>query len=328
MSRMATSEYIGARRRAYASADRAKRIRILDEVCETTGYKRKYANRLLTGSRKFREHRGRGRTYGEEIAEALRRVWLEAGWSRGNRRSGRGGRNEVKKGTPCAAGGRAGGHLRPRRGRSVGQHATLEALGHVEGRFPFAITSLHSDNGGEILNHHVCAYLGGKPKRPFLWRSRPRRCNDNARGEAALRRGPAGLPGPAGRACQAVRRLVGLQELLLPLQDDRREEETQRREGICMQVRHAQDAVPADPRRARALPGSGIRAQGVQGGADRHGPLPARPQAPAEDTAHAGGVRQGEANGPRHSLLRGEGERHGVVGPCGPPKEERALSVQ
>ena len=59
MSRMATSEYIGARRRAYASADRAKRIRILDEVCETTGYERKYANRLLTGSRKFREHRGR-----------------------------------------------------------------------------------------------------------------------------------------------------------------------------------------------------------------------------------------------------------------------------
>ena len=79
MSRMATSEYIGARRRAYASADRAKRIRILDEVCETTGYERKYANRLLTGSRKFREHRGRGRTYGEEVAEALRRVWLEAG---------------------------------------------------------------------------------------------------------------------------------------------------------------------------------------------------------------------------------------------------------
>jgi len=45
MSRMATSEYIGAKRRAYAQADRAKRSRILDEVCETTGYGRKYANR-------------------------------------------------------------------------------------------------------------------------------------------------------------------------------------------------------------------------------------------------------------------------------------------
>ena len=48
MSRMATNEYIGAKRRAYALADRAKRMRILDEVCETTGYSRKYANRLLT----------------------------------------------------------------------------------------------------------------------------------------------------------------------------------------------------------------------------------------------------------------------------------------
>ena len=61
MSRMATSEYIGTKRRAYAQAGRAKRMRILDDVCETTGYERKYANRLLTGSRKFREHNGRGK---------------------------------------------------------------------------------------------------------------------------------------------------------------------------------------------------------------------------------------------------------------------------
>ena len=66
MSRMATNEYIGAKRRLYATADRGKRIKILDEVSETTGYKRKYANRLLTGSRKFRERKGRGKTYGEE----------------------------------------------------------------------------------------------------------------------------------------------------------------------------------------------------------------------------------------------------------------------
>lgn len=59
MSRLATSEYIGEKRMAYAQADRAKRKRILDDVCETTGYGRKYANRLLTGSRKFREYKGR-----------------------------------------------------------------------------------------------------------------------------------------------------------------------------------------------------------------------------------------------------------------------------
>ena len=79
MSRMATSEYIGTKRRAYAQAGRAKRKRILDEVCETTGYERKYANRLLTGNRKFREHKGRGKTYGEDVAEVLKRVWREAG---------------------------------------------------------------------------------------------------------------------------------------------------------------------------------------------------------------------------------------------------------
>ena len=79
MSRMVTNEYIGTKRRAYAKADRTKRIRILDEVCETTGYERKYANRLLTGSRKFRERKGRGRTYGEEVAAVLKMVWLEAG---------------------------------------------------------------------------------------------------------------------------------------------------------------------------------------------------------------------------------------------------------
>lgn len=76
---MATNKYIGAKRRAYAEADRAKRTRILDEVCETTGYERKYANRPLTGSRKFRERKGCGRTYGDDAAEVLKRGWREAG---------------------------------------------------------------------------------------------------------------------------------------------------------------------------------------------------------------------------------------------------------
>ena len=42
---------------AYALADRAKRMHILNEVCETIGYERKYAARLLTGSRKVRKSR-------------------------------------------------------------------------------------------------------------------------------------------------------------------------------------------------------------------------------------------------------------------------------
>lgn len=79
MSRMATNEYIGAKRRAYAEAKPGKRRRMLDEVCETTGYSRKYANRLLTGSRKFRERKGRGPSYTERDKAVLVRIWREVG---------------------------------------------------------------------------------------------------------------------------------------------------------------------------------------------------------------------------------------------------------
>ena len=67
-------------------------------------------------------------------------------------------------------------------------------------------------------------------------------------GKAALRRSQAGLPGPAGRACQAVRRLVGLQKLLPTLQDARREEETRRREQLRVGCLPSPTAVPSGPR--------------------------------------------------------------------------------
>ena len=304
MSRMATSEYIGARRRAYAEAKPARRRRILDEVCETTGHSRKYANRLLTGSRKFREHKGRGRTYTQEAAALLKKVWLEAGcpclpyfkaeigrwldeyssevanvrpedrmqllrmsdrtmsrllsgekrvkpgWSKANRRSGRGPRNELKARTPCASGeavmacdvppgdvqadtfALGGGDpsdnffwildatdrktqwtvLSPTWNR--GRHATLEALEHVESKFPFRIASLHCDNGGEILNHHLAARLGSRPESPFLWRSRPRRCNDNAHVEEKNRSSGRQLFGEVWLDCPS------LQDELVKLCDD------------------------------------------------------------------------------------------------------------
>ena len=294
MSRMATSEYIGAKRRAYAQADRAKRTRILDDVCETTGYERKYANRLLTGSRKFRERKGRGRTYGDDVAEVLKKVWREAGcpclpyfkaevgrwteeyaaqvahirpeikakllamsdrtmsrllsgearvkpgWAKGNKRSGRGGRNEVKANTPCASGESVSAYKVPPGDVQVdtfalgggdpsdnffwildgtdrktqwtvlgptwnrGQHATLEALEHIEGKFPFDILAIHSDNGGEVLNHHVAAYLGSKAKMPFLWRSRPRHSNDNAHVEEKNRSSGRQLFGEVRLDCPSL----------------------------------------------------------------------------------------------------------------------------
>ena len=75
MSRMATAEYIGAKRRAYLAAPKDKRRSLLSEVCETTGYEKKYANKLLLGHRKFRERKGRGKTYNDDVAKVLQSIW-------------------------------------------------------------------------------------------------------------------------------------------------------------------------------------------------------------------------------------------------------------
>ena len=143
-------------------------------------------------------------------------VRVKLGWSKVNKRSGRNNGNEIKDLVPCASGEKdmackvppgdvqadtfalGGGdsadnffwilnctdrktqweELSPTWNRA--QHTTLVALRRNMGRFPFCLTSLHSDNGGEILNHHVMAFLGTMRRAPFVWRSRPRKCNDNA----------------------------------------------------------------------------------------------------------------------------------------------------
>lgn len=47
MTRSALEEYASAVRRRYKGADKAKKTRILDEFCQTTGMHRKAAVRLL-----------------------------------------------------------------------------------------------------------------------------------------------------------------------------------------------------------------------------------------------------------------------------------------
>ena len=74
MSRKSKSEYIAEKRRAYANSGKAKRSRILDEVCETLGYTRKYVIKLLTGNIRYRERKGRGRTYGTSALDNARRI--------------------------------------------------------------------------------------------------------------------------------------------------------------------------------------------------------------------------------------------------------------
>ena len=80
MSRKATAEYVGAKRRAYAvlTGKKAKTAAI-DDFCQVTGAERKYAIRLLTGSRRYREHAGRGKTYTAEAEELFLRLWRASG---------------------------------------------------------------------------------------------------------------------------------------------------------------------------------------------------------------------------------------------------------
>lgn len=79
MSRAATTEYIGAKRRSYATANAEKRTRLLNEVCETTGLSRKHVNRLLTGNLKYRDRKGRGKTYDERHFGFLKDIWIAVG---------------------------------------------------------------------------------------------------------------------------------------------------------------------------------------------------------------------------------------------------------
>ena len=79
MSRKSKAEYIGEKRRAYACASAAKRRQILDEVCETLCYTRKYVIKLMTGNVRYRERKGRGRTYSDHALANARRVWEAVG---------------------------------------------------------------------------------------------------------------------------------------------------------------------------------------------------------------------------------------------------------
>ena len=79
MSRKSIAEYIAEKRRAYAAAGRVRRSRILDEVCETVGYTRKYVISLLTGNISYKERKGRGKTYSDHALANARRIWEAVG---------------------------------------------------------------------------------------------------------------------------------------------------------------------------------------------------------------------------------------------------------
>ena len=74
-------EYVGAKRRVYANLKTSvARSAALDEFCSFTGAERKYANKLLLGNRKYRDHKGRGKTYTLAAEVLLLRLWRESGF--------------------------------------------------------------------------------------------------------------------------------------------------------------------------------------------------------------------------------------------------------
>lgn len=80
MSKDATREYIKVMRKRYgAMKSKQAKGRMLDEFCATTQMERKYAIKVLRGSAEPMRRSGRKPTYGLEVAEAVRAIWMKAG---------------------------------------------------------------------------------------------------------------------------------------------------------------------------------------------------------------------------------------------------------
>ena len=76
MTQRSIHEYAEALRPRYLAARRTERSRLLEEFCQTTGYHRKSAIRVLRHPRTPTPGRqGRPRQYGPAVVEAVRRLW-------------------------------------------------------------------------------------------------------------------------------------------------------------------------------------------------------------------------------------------------------------
>ena len=80
MSKKSTMEYVGAKRRVYAMLkSKAQKAAAIDEFCLLTGVERKYVIKLLNGNRRYRERKGRGKTYTPAAEVLFLRIWRASG---------------------------------------------------------------------------------------------------------------------------------------------------------------------------------------------------------------------------------------------------------
>ena len=79
----------------------------------------------------------------------------------------------------------------------MGERATVQGLQEMQGRFPFPILGIDSDNGGEYINHHLYTYC--KQEHITFTRSRRYKKNDNAHVEQ--------------KNWEAIRKIVGYARL-------------------------------------------------------------------------------------------------------------------
>lgn len=164
MSKAATREYILRKQEDYiGELDRRRRGRILDEVCRMTGLERKYASRLLKGSRTSARAKAgaglhiqvdsvafcggfaEGDYFWAATATDVRTQWFEA---------------------------------RPSYNLNAANYAPA-FRGNLEA-FPFPVTGIHSDNGPELVNAVIYRYETGRWPKAKLGRSWPGRKNHNA----------------------------------------------------------------------------------------------------------------------------------------------------
>jgi len=79
MSKEATKEYVLRMRERYMGMkSKMAKGRVLDEFCGTTELERKYSIKVLRGIREPLMKSGRKPVYGPEVADILKKIWLEA----------------------------------------------------------------------------------------------------------------------------------------------------------------------------------------------------------------------------------------------------------